>query len=96
MCGQSTCVHQHGRVWVGSNRVPAAVGAGLAGHLPSAGFPAESVAQQYSYWFQQGAFCGGRTCKTAFAVGKGAKGQEAGPSAPEALAKQMQVGGMPG
>lgn len=34
--------------------------AGLAGHKPSAGFPLDSVARQYSYWHDAGAFGGGQ------------------------------------
>ncbi|KAL4443436.1 hypothetical protein ABPG75_011173 [Micractinium tetrahymenae] len=41
---------------------------GLLGHLPSSGFPAESVARQYSYWHEAGAFGGGMTCQTAFSA----------------------------
>lgn len=41
---------------------------GLLGHPPSAGFPAEAVARQYSYWHAAGAFGGGMTCQTAFST----------------------------
>lgn len=34
--------------------------AGLVGHSPAAGFPLESVARQYSYWHDAGAFGGGQ------------------------------------
>lgn len=37
--------------------VPAA---GLAGHSPAAGFPLDSVARQYSFWHDAGAFGGGQ------------------------------------
>lgn len=62
---------------------------GLVGRAPSAVFPLDSVAAWYSFWFHQGGgFCGGRTCKKAFAV-KPPKS----PAAGESLVAKMQVRG---
>ena len=58
------------------------------GHSPTEPFPLEAVAQRYAgLWYREGgAFCGGRTCRKAFAVKAGSEG----------LAARMQVGGASG
>jgi hypothetical protein len=71
--------------------------AGLLGHRPSAGFPLESVAQQYAAWHAAGAFAGGQTCQMAFSTprtpdrGKWMKGGEGEGRGASPLAMRMQV-----
>lgn len=65
--------------------------AGLAGHPPSAGFPLESIAQQYSYWHSAGAFGGGMTCMTAFSVPPKSDRATWVGGQPTSLAARMQV-----
>lgn len=61
---------------------------GLAGHSPAAAFPLGSVAAWYSFWYHEGGgFCGGRTCKKAFAV----KPPKGAPGGSDSLAAKMQV-----
>lgn len=78
---------------------PPAPLAGLLAHPPSAGFPAESVARQYSYWHEAGAFGGGMTCQTAFSTPREPDrfkwpkaGQEGGQQEAPPLWLRMQVG----
>lgn len=72
--------------------------AGLLGHRPSAGFPFESIAQQYAAWHAAGAFAGGQTCQIAFSTprtpdrGKWMKdGEGQGSRKASPLAMRMQV-----
>lgn len=71
--------------------------AGLSGHPPSQGLPAESVAREYCYWHAAGAFGGGMTCQTAFSVAEADRGKwikssgEASSASAPCLATRMLV-----
>jgi ADP-ribosylglycohydrolase len=70
---------------------------GLAGHGPIGGFPLESVARQYSFWHDAGAFGGGQTCQIAFSTplepdrAKWLQPEGPGSAAAPSLAARMQA-----